>query len=88
MATPINKLDSQRNLRVEYYPENADFEATAALVIADTFYAVTQEEIIAEDEEIDEDCPCEDCGDGELDDDTFEDDDEDELENATEEGTF
>lgn len=68
------KLDDKYNLHVEYYPRNSDFEVTALFVVADTFYAVTQEEIIAEDEETDEDCPCEDCGDGEL-------------PNATEEGT-
>jgi hypothetical protein len=53
------KLDDKYNLRVEIYPENSDFEVLAALVLADTFWAVTQEEIVEED--IDEDCPCVDC---------------------------
>ena len=53
------KLDDKYNLRVEIYPENSDFEVLAALVLADTFWAVMQEEIVEVD---DETCPCEDCG--------------------------
>lgn len=59
------KLDAKYNLRVEVYYPNSDFETVLALVLADTFYAVSQE-LIVEDDEIDEDCPCEDCGDGET----------------------
>lgn len=67
------KLDKEGNLRVEVYPENSDFEVVIALVLADTFYAVTQVEVEDEscivDEEEDEDCPCDDCGDGSAPDD-------------------
>lgn len=56
------KIDDKGNLRIEVYYPNSDFETVAALVLAGTFYGVTQDLIVDEDE--DEDCPCEDCRDG------------------------
>lgn len=60
------KLDSQGNLRVEVYPENSDFEVVIALHLAGTFHSVSQEVLPEADEDEDENCPCEDCGDGRL----------------------
>lgn len=59
------KLDAEGNLRVEVYPENSDFEVVIALHLAGTFDSVSQEELYEPEEDDDENCPCEDCGDGE-----------------------